>query len=98
MGIAFTSFDRALPAPPFRLRRDTIPPHDPSGPFADHPYVRFTRLPGNDSVTRPPKSSDSDMEHLFTFGAGPTLCGASPSGTICPLILRKMIRCPHFIG
>src|SRR6202000_226024 len=52
MGIVLTSFGRALLAPPFRLRRDTIPPHAPSGPFADHPCVRFTRLARNDSVTR----------------------------------------------
>ena len=67
MGIVLTSFDRALPAPPFRLRRDTIPPHDPSGPFADHPCVRFTRLPDNDSVTRHLKSSESGTGHLFTL-------------------------------
>src|ERR1700742_1231251 len=98
MGIVLTSFGRALLAPPFRLRRDTIPPHDPSGPFADHPCVCFTRLPGNDSVTRTPLSSQSGMGHLFAFGTGLTLRSASPSSTICPLILRKMIRCPHIIG
>src|ERR1700749_1342201 len=69
MGIVLTSLDRALVAPPFRLRRATIPPHDPSGPFADHPCVRFTRLPHNDSVTGRRKSSGSAMWHLRALGA-----------------------------
>src|SRR6266702_8648547 len=99
MGIVLTSFDRALPAPPFRLRRNTIPPHDPSGPFADHPCVRFiTRLPGNDSVTRHRNSAESGMGHLFTFGTALTLHSASPSSTVCPFVLRKMMECPHIVG
>src|ERR1700741_4190843 len=67
MGIVFTSFDRALPAPPFRLRRATIPPHDPSGPFADHPCVRLTRLLDNDSVTWQRKSSSPGMWASVSF-------------------------------
>src|ERR1700678_3083528 len=64
MGIVLPSIDRALPAPPLRLRRDTIPPHDPSGPFADHPCLGITRLLGNDSATEQGKSS----------GSGPGIC------------------------
>src|ERR1700722_7958317 len=97
MGIVLTSFDRALPPPPFRLRRDTIPPHDPSGPFADHPCVRFTRLPHNDSVTRQRKSSSSGMWHLCTLATANTRRGGSPSSTICPSILRKRSKCPHIV-
>src|ERR1700755_1975304 len=78
MGIVLTSFARALPAPPFRLRRDTIPPHDPSGPFADHPCVRFTRLRDNDSVTRRRKSPGFGMGHLLAFETGLTLRSAGP--------------------
>src|ERR1700755_3004442 len=88
MGIVLTSFDRALPAPPFRLRRDTIPPHDPSGPFADHPCVRFTRLPHNDSVTRRRKSYKSCMEHLCAFGTPATLCSPVTAAPYAPFTLK----------
>src|ERR1700759_64895 len=98
MGIVLTSFGRALLAPPFRLRRDTIPPHDPSGPFADHPCVRFTRASDNDSVTRPWKSADSGIGHLFTSGTLYTLGCPSPGSTVCPSIVRKMSQCPHIVG
>src|SRR6202000_3444263 len=41
LGISLTPVVAGPSRPPSRLRCDTFPPHDPSGPFANHPYVRF---------------------------------------------------------
>src|SRR5580704_2669284 len=97
MGIVLTSFDRAPLAPPFRLRRNTIPPHDPSGPFADHPCVRFTRVRGNDSATEQRKSASSGIGHLFTFGTALAMVTIGPSDTVWAFILPKMIKCPYIV-
>src|ERR1700761_3742878 len=93
MGIVLTSFDRALVAPPFRLRRDTIPPHDPSGPFADHPWVGFTRLPGNDSATKRRKSAISAMRSVHWRNCPKTLrTGAS---AVTDLRLHRVQDAPN---
>src|ERR1700722_3707106 len=92
MGIVLTSSARALPALPLRLRRDTIPPHDPSGPFADHPCVGFTRLPGNDSAIEQRKSSVCYIGRRSTAGTGLTVATPVPAVPSIRFSCRKWLN------
>src|ERR1700743_3313848 len=94
MGIVLTSIDRALPASLLRLRRDTIPPHDPSGPFADHPCVVLPAFP----VTIPRLSSGYLVILLvlrFTPGPWPHPGDRHLSSHRCTPIDGKIGLCPY---